>query len=685
VDWPDPQARALELRGLIAHHDHRYYTLDAPEISDAAYDALMRELQALEEAHPELRSPHSPTQRVGGAPSEKFARVTHRQQMLSLANALSDEELTEFDERVRRLLGVPEATYICEPKMDGLAVELIYEGGIFAKGSTRGDGIVGEEVTANLRTLRNVPLALTGEGIPPYLEVRGEVFIRKADFVKLNQRREAAGEPTFVNPRNSAAGALRQLDPKMTAERPLSLFVYETGVVEGVTFAFHHQKLDAFASWGLPVNPRRTLCKGLQEVRAAYAALQAERHSLPYEIDGLVVKVDSEDWRKRLGQVSKSPRWAVAYKFPPEEAETQVLDIQIQVGRTGALTPLAVLKPTYVGGVTVTSATLHNENELRRKDVRIGDTVFLRRAGDVIPEIVSVVTSVRTGNEREFQFPTACPACGSEVKREEGGAILRCVGVACPAQLVGHLRHFATRGGMDIEGLGDKLCEQLVATGLVKRPSDLYRLTLETLCSLERMAEKSAQNILDALQNSRVVTLRRFLYALGVRHVGEATAKQLAEHFRGVEPLLAASADDLMSVKDVGPEMAREIHAFFSDEQNQAEVRALLDAGIQPTPPEEASGGAFQGKTVVLTGGLTELTRDQAKEEIERRGGKISGSVSRKTDLVVAGEDAGSKLKKAQELGIKVVDEKGFLELLDRPRGERPGAAASEPRGEAPK
>ncbi len=660
-------ARVRELREQLARHDYRYYTLDDPDVSDATYDALMRELQGLEEQFPELATEDSPTRRVAGAPTEKFEKFVHRLPMLSLANAFDDESLVEFDERVRKLLGLDPVRYICEPKMDGLAVELIYEGGKLVKGATRGDGTVGEDVTPNLRTLRNLPWNLkaprTGT-VPARLEVRGEVFIRKADFVRLNQRREEAGEPTFVNPRNSAAGSLRQLDPAVTASRPLSLFLYEVGEVDGVSFSAHQQKLDFLAEVGLPVNPRRFVAESLDGVRLAYASLLGERHQLPYEVDGLVVKVDDEDQRLRLGQVSKSPRWAVAYKFPPEEVETVVENIGVQVGRTGALTPVAFLRPAQVGGVTVSRATLHNEDELRRKDVRIGDHVFLRRAGDVIPEIVKVIESRRNGCERPYSFPSHCPVCGAEVLRLEGEAVTRCTGASCPAQLAGNLRHFASRAAMDIDGLGDKLCEQLISSGTVKSYADLYRLDLPALLQLERMGEKSATNLLEAIERSKKTLLRRFLYALGVRHVGEATARQLALHFRSLPALLDATEDQLSGVKDVGEQMAKEIHTFFQGPQNRELMSALLERGVEPQPPEAPSEGGFSGKTVVLTGTMVRLTREQAKEEIERRGGKVSGSVSRKTHWVVAGADAGSKLKKATELGVAVVDEEAFLAML---------------------
>jgi len=666
------RARAEELKAQIARADHRYYVLDDPELSDAEYDALVRELQALEVEHPELRTPDSPTARVAGTPSEKFRAVTHRVAMLSLSNAFTDEELVEFDTRVHKVLGPEEVAYVCEAKLDGLAVELTYVDGQLVEGATRGDGSVGEDVTANLRTIRVLPLALkrpaSGPAIPSRVEVRGEVFLRRADFARLNARREQEGEPLYVNPRNTAAGSLRQLDPAITASRPLSFFAYELGgwgdSAGAAPFTLHSEKLSWLQSVGLPVNPENRTVPGLEGVRRAYADFLARRHALAYEVDGMVVKLDAEDARRRLGQVSKSPRWAVAYKFPPEEATTKVESIEVNVGRTGALTPVAFLTPVQVGGVTVSRATLHNPLELKRKDVRVGDQVFVRRAGDVIPEIVKVVESVRTGAEVPYVFPDHCPVCGSAAVMDEDGAILRCTGLDCPAQLQARLQHFASRGGMDIEGLGDKLAAQLVESGKVKRAADLYRLDLSTLGELERMGEKSAQNFLAALERSKRPPLRRFLYALGIRHVGDATARALAEHFKDVRALYAADAEALTRVKDVGEEMAKVIAGFFAEQRNREGIDALLAAGVDPLPPEDSSRGPFAGKTLVLTGILGALTREQAKEEVERRGGKISGSVSKKTDFVVAGEEAGSKLKKATELGVKVLDERAFLDLL---------------------
>ncbi|HEX8698726.1 MAG TPA: NAD-dependent DNA ligase LigA [Myxococcaceae bacterium] len=667
MDSKTAEKRARELRQELAHHNYRYYVLDSPEVSDAQYDRLMRELQELEAKFPALATPDSPTQRVGGEAAEKFEKVVHRAPMLSLANVFNDEEFSDFDERIRKQAGVSEVSYVCEPKLDGLAITLRFEKGKFVQGATRGDGTTGEDVTANLRTVRSLPLELLpqdGVKVPPALEVRGEVFIRKEDFKKLNEKREEEGEPLFANPRNAAAGSLRQLDPKMTAARPLSVYLYEYVPTEGVpAFKTHIEKLEYLKKLGLPVN-RYEPAKGLDGVRKQYEASQKGRHALPFEVDGMVVKVNEEDLRLRLGQVSKSPRWAVAYKFPPEEESTLVESIEVQVGRTGALTPVAHLKPVKVGGVTVSRATLHNEDELRRKDVRKGDTVFVRRAGDVIPEIVSVVLSKRPADSKLYEFPKNCPVCGAKTQKDEEGAIIRCTGASCPAQLVEKIRHFASRTAMDIDGMGDKLASALVSAGLVKTFADLYALDKKKLLSLERMGDKSADNLLEAIERSKQTTQRRFLYALGIRHVGEATAKALAEAFPDVRQLYTADQDAVTRVKDVGPTMAQVIYAFFQEPQNRAAINELLAAGVTPAAPQVVTSGPFSGKTVVLTGGMTGMSREQAKEEIERRGGKVAGSVSRKTDFVVAGEDAGSKLKKAQELGVRILDEQAFLKLL---------------------
>ncbi|CAM3892324.1 NAD-dependent DNA ligase LigA [Corallococcus sp. ZKHCc1 1396] len=666
--FPKAEARARALRQELAHHNHRYYVLDAPEISDAQYDTLMRELQALEEKYPQLATPDSPTQRVGGAAVEDFGQVVHSAQMLSLANIFDDEGLTEFDDRVRKLTGLTQVGYVCEPKLDGLAISLRFEDGRFVQGATRGDGTTGEDVTSNLRTIKSLPLELfpqDGVKVPKRLEVRGEVFIRKEDFRKLNEKREEQGESLFANPRNAAAGSLRQLDPKETAARPLSVYLYECGPSDGLpAFKTHTEKLEYLKTLGLPVNHSQPAL-GADGIRQRYDESLKGRHALPFEVDGMVVKVDDEDLRRRLGQVSKSPRWAVAYKFPPEEESTLVQDIGIQVGRTGALTPVAHLKPVKVGGVMVSRATLHNEDELRRKDVRRGDTVFVRRAGDVIPEIVTVVLSKRPEDSQPFTFPTHCPVCGAVAAKDEDGAIIRCTGASCPAQLVEKVRHFASRTAMDIEGLGDKLATQLVTSGQVKTFADLFALTKESLLKLERMGEKSAENLLASIAASKQTTQRRFLFSLGIRHVGDSTARALAEAFPQVKALFTASLEDISRVKDVGPVMAQVIHTFFQEPQNQATIQSLLDAGVEPAPPAVSTGGPFVGKTVVLTGTMVGMAREQAKEEVERRGGKVSGSVSRKTDFVVAGEDAGSKLKKAEELGVRILDEQAFLQMLE--------------------
>ena len=658
----DLAARAEQLRALIRDASYRYYVLDQPTLSDAEYDRLFRELEDLEKAHPELATPDSPTQRVGAAPSEKFAKVTHRRQMMSLANAMAPEEFDEFAERVHKLLGAEKVRWVMEPKLDGLAVTLAYEDGRFVQGATRGDGLVGEDVTQNLRTIKMLPLQLdkAPKGI---FEVRGEVFINKRDFVRLNEEREKAGEPTYVNPRNTAAGSLRQLDPRITAQRPLSIYFYEVG--DAATFSTHWEKLQKLKEYGLRTNPENRLCETLDEVKNRYRQMLEKRHELPYEIDGSVVKVDSEDQRRRLGAISRTPRWAIAWKFPAEEEATTVENIFVSVGRTGALTPVAELKPVYVGGVTVGRATLHNEDELRRKDVRVGDRVFLRRAGDVIPEIVRVIVEDRPAQSEPWKMPSQCPVCQAPVSREQDEAVTRCTNLSCPAQLVGRLRHFASRLAMDITGLGEETCLRLVQTGLVKTPADLYALSKEQWLTLERMGDKSADNLLAALEASKKTSLRRFVYALGIRMVGEATALALARRFGSIQGLLEASLEDLESVRDVGPEVARHIHTFLANPENRAAIRRLLDAGIAPeAEAAPAAAGAFAGKTVVLTGTLSGYTRDEAKAEVERRGGRVAGTVSRKTDLVVAGEDAGGKLKKAQELGVRVVDETGFRELL---------------------
>jgi DNA ligase (NAD+) len=668
----DPSARVDELRRLIRDADHAYYVLDTPTLSDAEYDRLMRELTALEADHPELVTRDSPTQRVSGAPSERFAKVQHREPMLSLGNVTTDEELDELDARVRRLLGLAEGTlvtYVCEPKLDGLAVELVYEDGVFVAGSTRGDGVTGEDVTPNLRTIggiganRGVPARLAGSP-PKRLDVRGEVLLQKKHFESLNAHMLRAGEEPFANPRNAAAGSLRQLDWRVTATRPLSFIAYDALTPGADPWPTHWQKLEMLAALGFATNAENRRCQGIAAVKAYRDDMATRRFDLPYDTDGMVVKVDDLDWRRRLGAASKFPRWAAAFKYPPQEEATQVRTIWASVGRTGILTPVVEVDPVRLSGATVSRATLHNEDEMRRKDVRIGDFVLIRRAGEVIPEVVKVIKERRTGAEREFVFPPTCPVCGARVVREEGEKVYRCQGAACPAQLVGRLRHFAQRRAMDVDGLGDKLAAQLVERGLVKEFADLYAIPFATWRELERMGDKSAQNIQDALERSKKTTLRRFLFALGMPQVGEATAATLARHFVDLPRFLAADEETLLGVRDIGPESAREIRAWTAEPQNQRVVEHLLAAGVVPVHEGSSTGGVFQGKTLVLTGSLTGFSRDEAKAEIERRGGKVSGSVSRKTDLVVAGEDAGSKLDKARALGVRVIDEAEFVRLL---------------------
>ncbi len=665
------QAEIERLRAAIRHHDYCYYVLDAPEISDAEYDILMRALQALEAEWPDLVSPDSPTQRVGGAPSPAFGSITHREPMLSLDNAFSEPEVVAFDRRVRERLGVDgPITYCAEPKLDGLAVSLLYEAGRLVHGATRGDGVSGEDVTANLRTLPSLPLRLAGDDWPASLEVRGEVYMPRAGFLAMNQRLQAAGERVFANPRNAAAGSLRQLDPRVTARRPLRWFAYGLGAVsdEGALPDTHWERLRRLRDWGLPVCPLNRRVEGVDGLLAYHAELQSRRATLPFEIDGVVYKVDAIASQQRLGFVSRAPRWALAHKYPAEEAATRVLTVAFQVGRTGAVTPVARLVPVAVGGVMVSNVSLHNFDELRRKDVRIGDTVIVRRAGDVIPEVVRVVVEERPADAVEVTLPTHCPECGSAVVRPEGEAIARCSGqLACPAQRKEALRHFASRRAMDIDGLGDKLIEALVDSGRVHDPADLYTLTEQELAALPRMGEKSAANIVAAIARSRDTTLPRFLYALGIREVGEATARTLAVHFGDLQPLMAATAEDLQAVTDVGPVVSAHIAAFFHEPHNREVIARLLAAGVhwpEERAPKPAAASPLQGKRVVLTGTLAQMTREEAKAEILARGGMVSESVSARTDYVVAGEAAGSKLDKARALGVTVLDEAAFLALL---------------------
>jgi DNA ligase (NAD+) len=667
---PRPSAalrRELEdLRRQIAHHDRLYHVLDAPEISDADYDALFRRLEAIERDHPELITPDSPTQRVGAAPQEGFPTVQHRQQMLSLSNVTSVEEFDEFDARVHKLLGRERIAYSVEPKIDGVAVELVYDDGVLTVGSTRGDGLVGEDVTRNLRAIRSVPLRLSDQRrrVPTRLDVRGEVYIPLATFRRTNQEREEAGQAPFANPRNAAAGALKQLDPRVTAARGLAIACHGVGTLEGADdIDGHHALLAAFADWGLRPVPLHRRVEDRDGVVAAFAELERERDGLPFEVDGLVVKVDDRELQRLLGQVSRSPRWAVAWKFAPRRATTRVLRILPSVGRTGVLTPVAELEPVGVGGVTVRNVSLHNMDEVARKDVREGDTVLLERAGDVIPYVVEVKTELRPADAVPWTMPSHCPVCGAEVVRAEGEVAYRCVGVACPAQLKQRLRFFGHRGAMDIEGFGEKLVDQLVDQGLVKDLADLYHLDEATLVGLERVGAKSAQNLLAQIERSKTTTLPRFLVALGIRQVGEATAKALALHFGSLDAIMDADVEALTAVRDVGPEVATLIHQFFAEPRNRELIARLRAAGVAPAPVTEAKG-PLAGKKLVLTGALASMSRPEAQRRIEALGGRVLSSVSKETDWVVAGSDAGSKLKRAEKLGIPVLDEDQFLDLV---------------------
>lgn len=666
------EKRSAELRSLIGHHNQRYYQLDAPEISDAEYDALFRELLELEEQYPGLVTPESPTRRIGGAPLEKFRAVKHRLPMLSLDNAANEDEIrSKLDVRVKKLLGVggdETVGYMCEPKMDGLAVELVYENGTLTGASTRGDGYTGEDVTANIRTLRCLPLTLNGTGIPALLEVRGEVYLPLDAFRKINRDKEENGEPPFANPRNAAAGSLRQLDPRITARRPLAIFCYAPGQVEGASFASQSDFLAAAAGWGLPVNPLVRAAAGIEEAVAYYREMQARRDSLPYEIDGTVVKVDSYLLQRELGEKSRSPVWAVACKFPPRQAETVLEDILLSVGRTGVITPVAQLRPVDLSGVTVARATLHNWDELAAKDIRIGDTVIVERAGDVIPAVVRVREELRNGSEKSMAPPQKCPQCGSEVVRIADEVALRCMGLSCPPQIRESIKHFASRTAMDIEGLGDKFVEQLLSLGLVRNVSDLYRLTKDDFMTFERMGDKLASNLLAAIEASKSRELYRFIFALGIRHVGERTAKALAQAFGSLDNLEKATLEELTSIRDIGTTVAQSIRTFFDNEENLAIIRRMQAAGVTPTAAAKKVGGKLTGKSFVFTGTLTRFSREHAGKLVEDQGGSVVGSVSKKTGYLVAGTEAGSKLEKARQLGITVLDEEEFLNLLETSR-----------------
>lgn len=673
---PVPQeidAKYQQYCSLIAQYDYEYYSLDAPSVPDSEYDRIYREVLSLEKSYPSLISKSSPTQRVSGQANNAFNSVTHKQAMLSLNNAFEVHELEAFDKRIREAIGQAEIEYAVEPKFDGLAITLSYENGVFVQGATRGDGYTGEDVTHNLRTIRSIPMRLNTSNPPKLLEVRGEVLMLKNDFLALNQAQATKQEKLFANPRNAAAGSLRQLDASVTATRPLSFFAYGLGKTEGditlngKAITSHSMAIDYLASLNLPVTHYRKTVSGLAGLLSYYKQTGELRAELPFDIDGVVYKVNSFNQQNELGFVSRAPRWAIAHKFPAEEALTIVEDITVQVGRTGAITPVARLAAVYVGGVTVTNATLHNEAEMQRKDVQIGDTVSVRRAGDVIPEIVRVLLEKRPQQAKKFTMPSVCPECGSHILKQADEAVARCTGgLFCPAQRKQALIHFASRRAMDIEGLGEKLVDQLVEAKLVYTLADIYQLNLAQLSNLERMADKSAQNILNALEKSKQTTLARFIYALGIRNVGEATAKDLAKHFGQLKGLMQASIDDLMAVHDVGQVVAESIQAFLNESHNQAVINGLIDAGVhwQEFDAKQVATGTLVGKTFVLTGTLPTLSRDDAKALIEEAGGKVSGSVSKKTDYVVAGSDAGSKLEKATALGLVILDETQLRALL---------------------
>ncbi len=661
-----------ELRTTLRHHEYLYHVMDAPEIPDAEYDRLMRELKLLEEQYPALITADSPTQRVGAAPLTAFEPVRHEIPMLSLDNVFDEEGYLAFDKRVRdRLKDSQDRVFCCELKLDGLAVSLLYENGELVQAATRGDGTTGENITVNVRTIHAIPLRLKGDNIPARVEIRGEVFMKQHGFEKLNEEARRTGNKVFANPRNAAAGSLRQLDPRITAKRPLTFYCYGVGILEGgVLPASHYERLMQFKRWGLPVSDKVKLCQGTQQVMAFYHDIEQQRSTLGFDIDGVVVKVDSLEWQEKLGFVARAPRWATAFKFPAQEQMTIVRDVEFQVGRTGAITPVARLEPVLVAGVTVSNATLHNADEIERLGLRIGDTVVIRRAGDVIPQVVGVVHDQRPTDTQDVIFPEHCPVCGSEIERVEGEAVARCTGgLFCGAQRKEALKHFVSRRAMDVDGMGEKIIEQLVDKEYVKTPADLFRLTAGKLTGLERMGPKSAQNIINALEKAKKTTFARFIYALGIREVGEATAANLVAHFGTLETLRTADMAALIAVPDVGSVVASHVMNFFSEPHNQVVIDDLVNnMGIHwastESPPLEEADSPFAGKTVVLTGSLSRLSRDEAKDKLNALGAKVTGSVSKKTDFVIAGEAAGSKLAKANELGIPVIDEEEMIRLL---------------------
>ena len=660
--------RIKELREQLNRHSYLYYVLDNPEVPDSEYDRLYRELQQLEHLHPDLITPDSPTQRVGEQPLKSFAQVTHRIPMLSLDNVFSEDELEAFARRIRDRLGSEEELeFNAEPKLDGLAVSLVYEDGLFVQAATRGDGTTGEDVTQNVRTIHAVPLRLAGKGYPDLLEVRGEVFMPREGFNRLNKRALEKGEKTFVNPRNAAAGSLRQLDPKITASRPLAFYCYSTGAVDGGELPHTQNSILAqLKKWGLPVCPEVKLIRGIKGCLDYYEEIQRQRDDLPYDIDGVVYKVNSLPLQKKLGFVARAPRWAIAHKFPAQEEVTHILNVDFQVGRTGAITPVARLEPIFVGGVTVSNATLHNMDEIERKDIRVGDKVFIRRAGDVIPEVVRVVPGSRKKGVKKIKLPPHCPVCGSDIERIEGEAIARCTGgLVCKAQRTEAIKHFASRKAMDIDGLGDKLVEQMVETGMVETVVDLYRLDIDKVAELERMGQKSAENLIKAIDNSRKPALAKLIYALGIREVGEATARSLALSFGDLQAIMKADEDTLQQIQDIGPVVAQHITRFFAQSHNKEVIQQLLEEIEIRLPAVKQRKQALAGKTFVITGTLADMTREEAKELLQAAGAKVTGSVSASTDYLLAGEKAGSKLAKAEQLGVEVIDEKQLKQMLD--------------------
>jgi len=659
--------RIKELRELIHYHNRRYYQLDDPEISDAQYDLLMKELTELEEQFPDIDRTDSPTRRVGAAPLDKFNTVSHLSPMLSLANAFTAEEISDFDERLKRFLHTPEELhYAAEPKIDGVAVNLIYENGSFVVGATRGDGFTGEDVTQNLKTVRTIPLQMTApEGrFPDRIEIRGEVYLETDVFRKLNKKRLERGEAAFANPRNAAAGSLRQLDSRITARRPLNIFCYGIGEVEGWTFHGQWEILRCLSRWGFNVNPDARRVRGVGGCIEYYRQMTAAREKLPYEIDGVVIKIDDLALQAKLGTITRSPRWALAIKFAPTQATTVVKEIIVNVGRTGVLTPVAVMEPVQVGGVTVSRATLHNEDEIRKKDVRAGDTVIIQRAGDVIPEIVKVIESKRTGKEKPFRMPERCPECGSRVVRLEGEVAHRCIDLACPAQVRENIKHFVSRGAMDIDGLGDRIVTQLLEARVIEDPSDLYTLTKEKLLTLDRFADKLAANLVDAIARSKHPPLDKFLFALGIRHAGEHVVKILVKEFGTLDRISGSTAEELSAIEGIGPTIAESIAGFFREPHNRKIIAKLLKAGVRPQERMVKAGAPLAGKTFVLTGGLEKFSRDQAKALVESLGGNVFSAVTKKTDYVVAGADPGSKYERAVKLGLSILDEAAFLKLI---------------------